>query len=110
MQWEVQISLTDELLETAGLNLTMVQNMECPIEQLAWTLKVLNVTENGGGGKGGRLSTLRLQKGNSWASLMAQWLRILLQCPGHGFELWSGKVPHAAEQLSPCTITTKPAL
>ena len=29
---------------------------------------------------------------------------------GHGFEPWSGKIPHAAEQLSPCTTTTEPAL
>ena len=31
------------------------------------------------------------------------------QCRGHGFEPWSGKIPHAAEQLSPCTTTTEPA-
>ena len=30
------------------------------------------------------------------------------QCRGHGFEPWSGKIPHAAEQLSPCTTTTEP--
>ena len=29
---------------------------------------------------------------------------------GHGFEPWSGKIPHAAEQLSPCAITTEPEL
>ena len=23
------------------------------------------------------------------------------QCRGHGFEPWSGKIPHAAEQLGP---------
>ena len=28
---------------------------------------------------------------------------------GHGFKPWSGKIPHAAEQLSPCT-TTEPVL
>ena len=32
------------------------------------------------------------------------------QCRGHGFELWSGKIPLAAEQLSPCTTTTEPVL
>ena len=32
----------------------------------------------------------------SGASLVVQWLRIRL-----GFEPWSGKIPHAAEQLSP---------
>ena len=28
---------------------------------------------------------------------------------GHGFESCSGKIPHAAEQLNPCTTTTEPA-
>ena len=28
----------------------------------------------------------------------------------HGLEPWSGKIPHAAEQLGPCTTTTEPAL
>ena len=32
------------------------------------------------------------------------------QCRGHRFEPWSGKIPHAAEQLSPCATTTEPAL
>ena len=32
------------------------------------------------------------------------------QCRGHGFEPWSGKIPHAVEQLSPCATTTEPAL
>ena len=32
------------------------------------------------------------------------------QCRGHGFDPWSGKIPHAAEQLSPGTTTTEPAL
>ncbi|KAJ8784364.1 hypothetical protein J1605_008297 [Eschrichtius robustus] len=42
------------------------------------------------------------------ASLVAQWLRITCQCRGHGFEPWSGKIPHVTEQLSPCTTTTEP--
>ena len=44
------------------------------------------------------------------ASLVVQWLRIACQCRGHGFEPWSGKIPHATEQLSPCATTTEPAL
>ena len=32
------------------------------------------------------------------------------QCRGHGFEPWPGKIPHAAEQLSPCATTTEPVL
>ena len=30
-------------------------------------------------------------------------------CQGPGLEPWSGKIPHAAEQLSPCATTTEPA-
>ena len=44
------------------------------------------------------------------ASVVAQWLRICLPMQGHGFEPWSGKIPHAAEQLSPCATTTESAL
>ena len=32
------------------------------------------------------------------------------QCRGHRFEPWSGKIPHAVEQLSPCAATTEPML
>ena len=32
------------------------------------------------------------------------------QCRGHGFQPWSGKIPHAAEPLSPCATTTEPVL
>ena len=31
------------------------------------------------------------------------------QCRGHGFEPWSGKIPHAADQLGPWATTTEPA-
>ena len=44
------------------------------------------------------------------ASLVAQWLRILLPMQGHGFKPWSGKSPNAMEQLSWSTTTTEPAL
>ena len=33
----------------------------------------------------------------------------ICQCRGHRFEPWSGKIPHAAEQLSLCATTTEPA-
>ena len=29
------------------------------------------------------------------------------QCRRHGFDSWSRKIPHAVEQLSPCTTTTE---
>ena len=31
------------------------------------------------------------------------------QCREHGFEPWSGKIPHAAEQLDPWATSTEPA-
>ena len=31
------------------------------------------------------------------------------RCRGHGFEPWSGRIPHAAEQLGPCATATEPA-
>ena len=32
------------------------------------------------------------------------------QCRRHGFNPWSGKIPHDVGQLSPCTETAEPAL
>ena len=31
------------------------------------------------------------------------------QCRGHGFDPWSGKIPHPMEQQSPCAATAEPA-
>ena len=31
------------------------------------------------------------------------------QCRGHRFEPWSGRIPHAVEQLGPWATTTEPA-
>ena len=31
------------------------------------------------------------------------------QCRGHGFKPWSGKIPHATEQVGPWATTTEPA-
>ena len=32
------------------------------------------------------------------------------QCRGHGFEPWSGRIPHAVEQLRPWATITEPVL
>jgi len=32
------------------------------------------------------------------------------QCRRHGFNPWSREIPHAMEQLSPCTTTVEPVL
>ena len=39
-------------------------------------------------------------------SLVAQWIRVACQRRGHGFDPWSGKIPHAME-LTPCTTSTE---
>ena len=36
-------------------------------------------------------------------SLVVQWIRISLPIQGTRFSPWSGKIPHASEQLSTCT-------
>ena len=48
-------------------------------------------------------------KSGSRASLLAQWLRICLPMQGTWFKPWSGKIPHAAEQLGPWATATEPA-
>ena len=47
------------------------------------------------------LSPLWTVSENVRASLVAQWLRVCLPMQGHGFKPWSGKIPHATEQLGP---------
>ena len=53
------------------------------------------------------LSVLKLFLGLPW------WLsgkESTCQCKRYGFDPWSGKIAHAAEELSLCTTTIKPAL
>ena len=45
-----------------------------------------------------------------WLPWWRSGLEFACQCRGHRLESWSGKIPHAREQLSPCTTTTEPAL
>ena len=37
-------------------------------------------------------------------SLVVQWLRICLQCKGHGFDPGSGKIAHAEGHLNPAPL------
>ena len=55
----------------------------------------------------GRLSQRKTHLG---APLVAQWLRIRLPMQTTRVRCLMGKIPHAAEQLSPYTTTTEPAL
>ena len=41
---------------------------------------------------------------------MVQGLRIQAAVPGALVQSWSGKIPHAAEQLSPWAMATEPVL
>ena len=45
---------------------------------------------------------------------MVQWLKkkkkSACQCRRHEFDAWSGKIPHAEEQLSLCATTSEPVL
>ena len=50
--------------------------------------------------------TSQSSRDNGGTSLVVHWLKIRLPT----FEPWSGNIPHAAEQLSPCATTTEPAL
>ena len=65
---------------------------------------------------------LASDSGRLWIIWLIKELKILLglpwwhsgwesacQCRGHGFEPWSGKIPHATEQLGPWATTTEPA-
>ena len=44
------------------------------------------------------------------ASQMAQWQRICLPTEEHWLNPWSGRTPHATEQLSPCVTAIEPQL
>ena len=46
---------------------------------------------------------------SDWLPWRSGW-ESTCQCRGHGFKPWSGKIPHAAEQLSLCATATKPVL
>ena len=52
-------------------------------------------------------SSFHLKWKLSWTSLVIQWLRIYLPMQETGFDPWSGKIPHALEQLSLCTTTAE---
>ena len=48
------------------------------------------------------------QNRTSRTYLVIRWIGIHLAMQGHWFDPWSGKIPHATEQLSPCTTTFEP--
>ena len=53
-----------------------------------------------------------LYKLNSISSGLPWWCsgwESACQCRGHGFEPWSGRMPHAVEQLGPWATITEPA-
>ena len=52
-------------------------------------------------------SLKRWCQGRPWSSADAN--PPACQCRGHHFDPWSGKIPRAAGQLSPCETTTEPS-
>ena len=60
---------------------------------------------------GSRMTSLRYWKMKTITQGLPWWRsgwESACQCRRHGFEPWSGNIPHAAEQLSPCATTTEP--
>ena len=51
-----------------------------------------------------------MKRNKDRASLVVQHLRLLLPMQGQRFKPWSGKIPHAMEQINLCATTTEPAL
>ena len=51
-----------------------------------------------------------IKNGEKGIAPAALWQRIHLAVQGHRFDSWSGRIPHALEQLSPCTTTIEPVL
>ena len=60
------------------------------------------------------LSGTQSSPGAKWNKELKPWWlsgkESTCQCRRHGFDPWSGKIPHASEQLSPCTTATEPML
>ena len=69
----------------------------CQDGKLAWAAKIL----------------FQDHRSKHYESIGLPWWRSgwesACQCRGHGFEPWSGKIPHAMEQQSLCATTTEPA-
>ena len=53
--------------------------------------------------------TVQLKDRNSGLPWWRSGWESACQCRGHGFKPWSGKIPHAAEQLGPWATITEPA-
>ena len=57
----------------------------------------------------GRPKNVNFKKAHSGLPWWCSGWESTCQCRGHGFEPWSGKIPHATEQLGPWATTTEPA-
>ena len=85
-------------------------NKSIPISSFLWKT-CSNITKNHHVDKDHCLVETVVVKKNAWFGL--PWWRSgwesACQCKGHGFEPWSGRIPHAAEQLDPWATATEPA-
>ena len=64
-----------------------------------WTLRKWILTNSLSAAKSTGQVKLKVK---GWTSLVAQWLRIRLSMQGTRVQYLARKIPHAAEQLSPC--------
>ena len=62
--------------------------------------------------KGGLYKKINKQRNENSKKKITEveWVRISRPMQVTWFNSWSEKIPHAAEQLSPCATTTKPVL
>ena len=80
-------------LETTKTTLSwLLQLYSKPYHQVEWFLPVILFFQN-------------CVRASWWCS---GW-ESACQCSGHGFGPWSGKIPHATEQMGPWATTTEPA-
>ena len=55
----------------------------------------------------GRIDTLKVSRGLPWS--LSGW-ESARKCRGHGFDHWSGRIPHAVERRSPHITTSEPVI
>ena len=106
------LPVSDSAAQNPPLGVLPPQSLSCPpgliqhrpAWRVVWPLRVMGPPFSGRAGEPHSAGK------NSFAgtSLVAQWLRICLPMQGTQFKPWSGKISHAAEQLSLCATTTEP--
>ena len=90
-----ELDVEEGRITTKGIQGNFLMWQKCSISQLWWWLYDYTFVK-----------PKKNYRGLPW--WLSGW-ESACQCRGHGFEPWSGKIPHAAEQLGPSATTTEPA-